>query len=107
MISVTVFKNTFDNKTHRRINYDTWQSFEEALYNMSAKSGNKGGTNSSPLISPATYIENTTRANKNVVCCIPIFETCHSSHYISSSVMEFTSFQSKYVSTTTFKFCSR
>jgi hypothetical protein len=68
MISVTVFKNTFDNKTHRRINYDTWQSFEEALYNMSAKSGNKGGTNSSPLISPATYIENTTRANKNVVC---------------------------------------
>jgi len=68
MISVTVFKNTFDNKTHRRINYDTWQSFEEALYNMSTKPGNKGGANSSPLISPATYIENTTRANKNVLC---------------------------------------
>lgn len=64
--SLTIFKNTFDNKTHRRVEFSTWEDFENALYNMSKKPGNKGGRKSSPLISPASYIEDSTRANRNV-----------------------------------------
>ncbi len=67
MYSLTVFKNTYDNKTHRRFDFSTWQEFETCLYNMSKKPGNKGGYNSSPLISPAVYVDNSTRANKNVL----------------------------------------
>lgn len=67
MYSVTVFKNTFDNKTHRVFDYESWEDFSKMLLNLSKKPGAKGGNNSSPLISPALYSEHSTRANKNVV----------------------------------------
>ena len=77
MYSVTIFKNTFDNKTHRIMSYETWDDFVRMLKNLSTKPGEKGGNNSSPLISPARYIEHSTRANKNVVewsrwCCVDV-----------------------------------
>ena len=66
MYSLTIFKNTFDNKTHRTMAFETWGEFESLLNNLSRKEGQKGGNNSSPLISPACYFSGTTRSNKNV-----------------------------------------
>ena len=64
--SLTIFKNTFDNKTHRVQEFDSWDGLESLLYSLSKQKGEKGGSNSSPLISPARYISDTTRSNKNV-----------------------------------------
>lgn len=64
---LTAFKNTYDNKTHRIAGFLSWEDFESMLYNMAKREGKKGGKNSSPLISPALYVEGSTRANKNVV----------------------------------------
>jgi len=65
---LTIFKNQFDNKTHRRLTVDSWSDFVDLLGGLSQKRGQKGGgNNSSPLISPAVYTEGTTRSNKNVV----------------------------------------
>ena len=64
--SLTIFKNTFDNKTHRVQEFDSWSAFEDLLYSLSQQKGEKGGNNSSPLISPARYFTDTTRSNKNV-----------------------------------------
>lgn len=64
--SLTIFKNTYDNQTHRRMEFDTWDKFENLLYELSQKEGRKGGSNSSVLISPATYHTDTTRSNKSV-----------------------------------------
>ena len=70
--SLTLFKNIYDNKTHKRMDFPTWDLFESLLYGLSQKPGRKGidydrnGT-SSPLISPATYTPDSTRANKNVI----------------------------------------
>lgn len=66
MFELTVFKNTFDNKTDAVFHYEDWHDFEQMLLNLSKKKGSKGGTNSSPLISPAIYTSNTTRSNSNV-----------------------------------------
>lgn len=68
MFDLTIFKNAFDNKTHRRQQLKSWSSFVSLLKSLSEKGGSKGGTNSSPLISPAVYIENSTRSNRNVMC---------------------------------------
>lgn len=67
MYSLTIFKNTFDNKTSRKLTHDSWESFEKMFLNLSMKPGEKGGNNSSPLISPAIYHEGSTRSNKTVV----------------------------------------
>ena len=64
--ALTIFKNTFDNKTHRVQEFDSWDDLESLLYSLSKQKGEKGGNNSSPLISPALYTEGTTRSNKNV-----------------------------------------
>jgi hypothetical protein len=64
--SLTIFKNTFDNQTHRVQEFDSWSGFEDLLYSLSEQKGEKGGSNSSPLISPARYLPDTTRSNKNV-----------------------------------------
>ena len=64
--SLTIFKNTYDNQTHRGMDIDTWAEFEELLYYMFDKEGRKGGGDSSVLISPASYLSDTTRSNKNV-----------------------------------------
>jgi len=66
MYSLTIFKNTFDNKTHRRMEFSSWEEFEQLLFNLSNRDGKKGGKDSSPLISPACYHEGTTRSNRNV-----------------------------------------
>lgn len=66
MYSFTIFKNQFDNKTHRTMVFETWEGFEMMLQKLSQKEGQKGGNNSSPLISPACYFPDTTRSNKSV-----------------------------------------
>jgi len=66
MYSLTMFKNQFDNKTHRTMEFTTWAKFESLLKGLSVKEGQKGGNNSSPLITPAHYLPNTTRSNKSV-----------------------------------------
>ena len=64
-ISITVFKSVFDNKTHRRMDFSSFNEFEKFLYDLSKV--HKKGKKDAQLISPATYEPDTTRANKNVV----------------------------------------
>lgn len=64
--SLTLFKNTYDNKTHRTQEFESFDDFESLLYSLSKQHGEKGGRNSSPLISPASYVSKTTRSNRNV-----------------------------------------
>lgn len=66
MYSLTIFKNTYDNKTHRTMDFSTWEEFEDLLHKLSNKEGQKGGKHSSPLISPARYQEGSTRSNRSV-----------------------------------------
>ncbi len=74
--SLTAFESIFDNKTHRQIHHDSWESFEAMLYKMASVSGYKlkkgerkapKGLKASPLITPAVYGEGKTRANDNVI----------------------------------------
>ena len=71
MYSVTIFKSLFDNKTDKRVDLKDWSAFEKMLYDLSKMPGYKAkrGENkkSSPLMSPAIYHPDTTRANKNVI----------------------------------------
>ena len=74
MYSLTLFRNTFDNTTTKRMDFSSWEKFEELLFNVSKLDGFKPsrdelkkGMKSSPLISPAIYKDGTTRANDNVV----------------------------------------
>ena len=72
MIEATVFRDTYDNKTHRRISFDRWEQFERVLYTLSEREtykpekGDRSG-NGAELISPAVYGEGYTRANANVL----------------------------------------
>ncbi len=74
--SLTAFSSIFDNKTHRQLHHDTWESFEDMLYKMSKMPGYKlkkgefrppKGVKASPLITPAVYETGKTRANDNVI----------------------------------------
>lgn len=51
--------------------FSSWEKFRDLLFDLSTQPGYKPKMNErktgSPLISPATFIPNTTRANKNVV----------------------------------------
>lgn len=75
MYSLTLFDSVYDNKTHKRMDFSDWDKFEKLLYNVAQQPGykpSKGeklakGVKASPLISPATYKDNTTRKNDNVV----------------------------------------
>jgi hypothetical protein len=72
MVSLTVFKSIFDNKTDTRVDFDSFEKFEKSLYHLSTLEGYKAKRGeftkkASPLISPATYKPNTTRANANVI----------------------------------------
>lgn len=72
MISLTVFKSIFDNKTDTRVDFDSFEKFEKSLYHLSTLKGYKAkrgefAKNASPLISPAIYKPDTTRANANVI----------------------------------------
>ena len=64
MYSLTIFKNAFDNKTHRRMDFETWESFVDMLRQLSEQPIAK--KTDAVLISPAVYTEGTTRSNKNV-----------------------------------------
>jgi hypothetical protein len=65
MYSLTVFKNRYDNKTHRRLDFDSWDKFKKFLYKLSERPLND--KLDAELISPSSYVKNTTRANKNVL----------------------------------------
>ena len=67
MYELTIFKSQFDNKTHRRMSLNTWQEFVDLLYGLSKQEGQKGGRNSSPLITPAVFEANSTRSNKTTL----------------------------------------
>ena len=66
---LTIFKNQFDNKTHKRVSLDSWEKFVELLRGLSLQKGQKGGNNSSVLITPAVFENGTTRANRNTLYC--------------------------------------
>lgn len=65
---LTIFKNQFDNKTHRRVSVPEWDQLVALLRGLSKQKGEKGGNNSSPLITPAIFETNSTRSNKSTVC---------------------------------------
>jgi hypothetical protein len=65
MYSVTIFKNQYDNKTHRRLDFETWIQFESFIYKLSERP--MEGKKDAELISPAVYQDGTTRSNKNVL----------------------------------------
>lgn len=61
--SLTIFKNRFDNKTHKRVTLNSWREFVDLLSGLSGRPETK---KTAPLISPAIYTDGTTRSNKNV-----------------------------------------
>ena len=66
MYHVTVFKNTFDNKTHKTHVCNNLDELVKLLKAASMLPGQKGGPLSSPLLSMAVYKDGTTRSNDNV-----------------------------------------
>ncbi len=65
MVSLTIFDNIYDNKTNKRMDYNSFDEFEAVLYKLS-ESTKYPTKKDAPLISPAVYIPDTTRANDNV-----------------------------------------
>lgn len=63
--SLTLFKSAFDNKTHRRMNFSSFDELEKLLYALSEQT--KKGKRDAELISPAIYKADTTRSNANVL----------------------------------------
>ena len=63
--SITLFKNIYDNKTHQRLDFDTFSGFESALYKLAERPF--ASKKDAPLMSPAVYKPDTTRANDNVI----------------------------------------
>ena len=73
--SLTVFKSprwweeqqrfVYDNKTHRRMDFESWERFSNFLYKLSERP--LEGKQNAELISPAVYEAGTTRSNKNVL----------------------------------------
>lgn len=64
MLALTMFKNIYDNKTNKRMDFSNWQEFEDLLYKLSEVE--KLNKKNAQLISPAVYCPDATRANKNV-----------------------------------------
>ena len=64
MISLTIFKNIFDNKTNKRMDFPDFPAFEKFLYKLSDE--NLASKNDAVLMSPAVYKPDTTRKNDNV-----------------------------------------
>ena len=65
-ISLTIFDSIYDNQTVKRMDYKNFEEFEEVFYRL-AESSKYPTKSKAPLISPATYLPDTTRANDNVV----------------------------------------
>lgn len=59
----TIFKNRFDNKTHKMKSFVSWKEFVDLLYGLSSIPETK---KTASLISPAIYTAGTTRSNDNV-----------------------------------------
>lgn len=72
MYSLTIFTGIFDNKTHRRMDFSSWEKFEDLMYSLSKEPGYKPKKderfhpNASPLISPAVFGKGELRRNVNV-----------------------------------------
>ena len=66
MVSLTIFDSIYDNNTSKRVDYNDFDQFEQILYKL-AKEKTFKQKKDAPLISPATYVENSKRANANVV----------------------------------------
>ena len=64
MISLTLFKSQYDNKTNKRMDFSSFDELEKLIYGLSKQP--KKGKKDAELISPAIYEPGTTRANKNV-----------------------------------------
>mgnify|MGYP006094240425 FL=1 len=64
---LTIFQSQFDNKTHRKVAVQSWGEFVGLLEGLSRNKGEKGGRNSSPLITPAVFTTGTTRSNDNTL----------------------------------------
>lgn len=71
MLSLTLFRNIYDNKTHRKMDFNYLETFEKLLYDLSKQPGYKPKKgeykDGSALITPASFEKDTTRANKNVI----------------------------------------
>ena len=65
MVSLTIFDSIYDNKTEKRMDYNSFDEFESILYKL-AESDKYPKKTDAPLISPAIYKTETTRANSNV-----------------------------------------
>ena len=75
MYSLTVFKSprwwdkenrfVYDNKTHRRMDFESWGKFVRFLSKLSERK--LDGKQDAELISPAVFKPNTTRKNENVI----------------------------------------
>lgn len=63
--SLTIFKNLFAVKTDQRMDFDSFDEFENLLYKLSDQP--LASKKDAVLISPATYKPDTTRKNDNVV----------------------------------------
>ena len=63
--SLTIFKNIFDNKTHRKMNLKDFDAFEKMLYDLANQP--LESKKDAQLISPAVYQPDSTRSNDNVV----------------------------------------
>lgn len=63
--SLTLFKSAFDNKTHRRMDFPSFDELGKLLYALSNQT--KKGKRDAELISPAIYKTDTTRSNANVL----------------------------------------
>jgi hypothetical protein len=69
--SLTIFQSIFDNKTHRSMEFDSWDKMEDLFYSLSTQQGYKPKRGEhkqgSPLISPAVFKNNDLRRNVNVI----------------------------------------
>jgi len=64
-LSLTLFDSIFDNKTNKRIDLKDFDAFERVLYELAEKP--RAGKKDAELMSPATYMPDTTRKNDNVI----------------------------------------
>jgi hypothetical protein len=65
MVSMTIFKNLYDNKTDKSMEFDDFNQLSSFLYRLSTiEYINKRDAS---LMSPATFLSGMTRANKSVV----------------------------------------
>ena len=63
-ISLTLFNSIFDNKTKQKLTFENFDSFEQALYGLSNRVIKS--KKDAPLMTPAQFKPDTTRANDNV-----------------------------------------